>query len=167
MWREYIQPVATIIALILSTMALVIANFPIESQKAKWTYVAAVTLLNLFAAGAVIYGTYHTLTKEAQEKAERIQIRKQLGTFIDTGQTVLSRITNLQDPGYANAANEWAQNVETYLKETLDESYIARFRSDAGILAGQPALDQERIGYWLGVRNRIIRLQQFSAELPH
>jgi hypothetical protein len=53
MWRDYVQPVSTIAALTLSTLALVLAQFPVGSTKAKWIYVIIVIFFNALAAASV------------------------------------------------------------------------------------------------------------------
>ena len=78
----------------------------------------------------------------------------------------MQRIGDTSQPNPTSDANQWGARVEIFLVAMLGQSYVVRFRSEAGILAGQPSLEQERLQYWLGVRNRVVRLQQFSAELP-
>jgi hypothetical protein len=158
MWRDYVQPISTIAALALSTLALVLAQFPIGSTRAKWTYVLIVIFFNLVAAASVIYSQYYTITKAHKEMAKR-ENREQLGKFISEGNDLLTRLRD-QNAQLADAdSNLWGTNVETFLLSKLGQSYVTRFRSDTGILLGQPTnLTGDHLSYWLGVRNRVYNL---------
>jgi len=166
-WRDYVQPVSTIAALLLSTLALVLAQFPIGSVRAKWTYVAIVIVFNLVAAVSVVYSQYYTITKARTEIATRREIREQLGVFIERGNALMARLRDADAPLADADSNAWANEVETFLSEKLGQSYVLRFRSDTGILLGEPVgLARPHIDYWRGVRNRVYNLERFSAELP-
>ena len=89
MWRDYVQPISTITALTLSTMALVLAQFPVGSTKAKWTYVIVVIFFNVVAAASVVYSQYYTITKARTETANKRENREQLGVHIAQGNALL------------------------------------------------------------------------------
>jgi hypothetical protein len=124
MWRDYIQPISTITALFLSTLALVLAQFPVGSRSAKRAYVAVVMIVNLIAAGAVIYSQYYTVTKTKSEAAQRRDTREKIGMFIDQGNALLARLRDPNSPIADADADKWASEVEDYLKETLGQSYV-------------------------------------------
>lgn len=167
MWRDYIQPISTITALTLSTLALVLAQFPIGSTRAKWSYVLIVIFFNLLAATSVVYSQYYTVTKARAETATKRENREQLGEFINQGNVLLARLRDQNAPLVDTDSNRWATNVEAFLLSKLGQSYVTRFRSDTGILLGQPTnLTSDHLSYWLGVRNRVYNLERFSAEIP-
>jgi hypothetical protein len=167
MWRDYVQPVSTIAALTLSTLALVLAQFPIGSTRAKWTYVLIVIFFNLLAAASVVYSQYYTITKAHTETTTKRENRERLGEFINQGNALLARLRDQNAPLADTDSNGWATNVEAFLLSRLGQSYVTRFRSDTGILLGQPTnLAGDHLNYWLGVRNRVYNLERFSAEIP-
>jgi hypothetical protein len=167
MWRDYIQPISTITALGLSTIALVLAQFPVGSTRAKWTYVVIVIIFNLTAAASVVYSQYYTVTKARMESITKRENREQLGVFIAEGNALLTGLREPQAPLADTESNAWADHVESFLLKRLGPSFVTRFRSDTGILLGRPTnLDGPHLSYWLGVRNRVYNLERFSAEVP-
>ena len=167
MWRDYIQPISTITALALSTLALVLAQFPVGSTRAKWTYVVIVIMFNVVAAASVLYSQYYTVTKARAESAAKRANREQLGFYIAQGNALLVRLRDANAPLADTDSNAWATQVEAFLEEKLGPSYVIRFLSDAGILLGQPTgLPADHLNYWVGVRNRVYNLERFSAEIP-
>jgi hypothetical protein len=167
MWHDYVQPISTITALALSTLALVLAQFPVGSKRAKWTYVVIVIIFNIVAAVSVVYSQYYTVTKARMESAAKRENREQLGIFIAEGNVLLTKLRDPQAPLADSDSNTWAKQVEGFLLDKLGPSYVTRFRSDTGILLGQPTnLDGAHLSYWLGVRNRVYNLERFSAEIP-
>jgi hypothetical protein len=154
---------------VLSTLALILAQFPVGSTRAKWIYIIIVILFNFLAAAAVIYSQYYTINKAKTEASERRETREQIATFIHEGNDLLGRIRNNDIPSEETqaAANNWATQVEAFLAQRLDNSYVLRFRSAANLPLGEPVgLDEQRLSYWRGVRIRIVNLERFSSELP-
>ena len=167
MWRDYIPPIATITALLLSTFALVVAQFPLEIASTKWAYIIFVGLLNVVAAGSVIYSTYHSITRQALEKERLAEIREQLGIFIMQGRELRLRTTDETQPPPNREVNEWAAQVETFLLGALGSSYVIRFRSHEGLapfFCSIASPDHSRL--WSAIGTRVARLDQFSALLP-
>jgi hypothetical protein len=157
----------TIVALVLSTLALVVAQFPLRSKRAKWAYVILVGIFNVAAAGSVIYATHYTLTRGAEEKTRRIALREQLGHFLAQGSQLLQQTVDKNQTLPVAEANAWADQVETYLAATLGQSYVVRFRSAASMPSDYPmGVPEERLGLWRGIRYRVINLERFSGELP-
>jgi hypothetical protein len=170
MWRDYVQPISTITALVLSTLALVMAQFPIGSPEAKWAYIAVVIIFNVIAAGAVVYSQYYTINKAKTEAAARRGTRDQIGVFIGQGNAYLTAIRNdkVDFDQVTIEINGWASKVEDFLRTKLGDSYVLRFRSEADMPLGIPeGLNEQRLSYWRGVRLRVVNLERFSAELPH
>jgi hypothetical protein len=90
-----------------------------------------------------------------------------LGAYIAQGNALLALLRDPSTTLADTASNVWATEVEGFLTEKLAPSYVTRFRSDTGILLGQPAaLTGVHLNYWLGVRNRVYNLERFSAEVP-
>lgn len=170
MWRDYVQPVSTITALILSTLALVMAQFPIGSTEAKWANIGVVIFFNVIAAGAVIYAQYHTTTKAKTQAADRRATRDQIGNFIAQGNELLAAIRDKKNDfdKVQNEINGWASKVEDFLRVKLGDSYVVRFRNTENMPLGEPiGVSQPRLGYWRGVRARVLNLDRFSGELPY
>lgn len=170
MWRDYVQPISTITALLLSTLALVMAQFPIGSPRAKWAYIAVVIFFNVIAAAAVIYSQHYTINKAKTEAADRRGTRDQIGAFIDQGNAYLAAIRDdkVDFDQATKEINEWAGKVEEFLAAKLGTSYVQRFRSAANVPLGEPVgLSEQRMAYWRGVRLRVVNLERFSGELPH
>jgi hypothetical protein len=169
MWRDYVQPISTITALILSTLALVMAQFPIGSPEAKWAYITVVIIFNVIAAGAVVYSQHYTISKAKTQAADRRATRDQIGAFIGQGNAYFAiRNDKVDFDQVTIEINGWASKVEDFLRTKLGDSYVLRFRSEADMPLGIPeGLNEQRLSYWRGVRLRVVNLERFSAELPH
>ena len=97
----------------------------------------------------------------------RKKVRIALAAFLTEGQTLMQRCTNGETPIPTNDANAWAARAEAYMRENLDESFVARFRdaSDAPpTMVSAPNMTAEHQNLWAGIRNRTFRLQQFVKE---
>ena len=102
----------------------------------------------------------HYKTKRAK------MVRDQLGIFIAEGQKCLNAtITGPHIPDNL-PADQWAEQVESYLENELGAAYVTRFRNPAVTSNDSLPGSRQRSNLWSGIRNRLIRLEQFSSELP-
>lgn len=66
----------------------------------------------------------------ADAAARRKAIRERLGKFVDEGSILRDRaIQNQLSPSVKRDWNKWRAEVELYLRENLDSSYEARFKT--------------------------------------
>jgi hypothetical protein len=104
------------------------------------------------------------LRARLDDRERRARIREQLGAFLSEGHNLLELAANQLPPPQA-AADQWGARAEAFLREYAGGSYVARFRTDAGIppimRTGVPEASQ---GLWRGISTRLVRLQEFLAE---
>lgn len=103
------------------------------------------------------------------ERQRRKAIRVELGKFSEEGEQVLATITrpDLADADADKIANGWNSKVEAYIRSSLGDDYIARYRSGAGLppIGPSATVSAPRGNLWSGVYNRLSRLQEFLREL--
>jgi len=106
------------------------------------------------------------LEAQLEQRQQRREIRESLGGFLTQGRQLRSRCANEQEPPPNAEGDEWAATVETFLRERLGESYIARFQSDAGLPLSATSISSipHRM-LWGRINTRMARLQQFLEEL--
>jgi hypothetical protein len=118
--------------------------------------------------GAFFFAAYAAWREEYLKNSTRdkeADTRDQLGVFILEGQALLVRCSKENEPPPGEEVNEWAQQVETFLGQTLARSYIARFRNGAGLpMAANFINSIPHRNLWAAVRLRLARLEQFSQE---
>ena len=123
-----------------------------------------------FASGAAILWDLHrqndSLRKGASAGALKSDIREHLGQLLFEGQELQRQCGNEKEPAPTAQAQEWADKTEGYLAENLGESYIARFRSSAGLpMAANSISSLDHRNLWAGLHVRLARLTQFVEEL--
>jgi hypothetical protein len=166
MLDDYSAIIAPVIAIINSVIAVSVSHFKAESQPLKVALLVTSIALGLVAAGGTIYGQYIVVTKHTAEFARRTEIHRRLGELIAQGDIILLALRTPSQP--FPDANLWASSAEQYLKESLGDGYVERFRDPSGIFHGIPnGIDENRTNYWSGVHERVTRLQQFSAEISN
>jgi len=113
----------------------------------------------------------------ADDKAEtdrrlKKDLRVRLANFMDQGSLLMQRTITSPDPvtTISEEANRWAENAERFLTESLDDSYISRFRDGSNLPMSSLFIDpqlgdeRERRSLWTGLRVRVARLQEFIKE---
>jgi hypothetical protein len=103
---------------------------------------------------------------ELPNSPDRKSLRLALSEFIVEGENLQSRCRIGPYPP-KEEIDGWANRITAILSEKLDQSYIHRLRSDAGLSPVVPAgnLNNEQLNAWQWVRHRIERLNQFLSEL--
>jgi ABC-type multidrug transport system fused ATPase/permease subunit len=134
--------------------------------------VVLVVIVRLFFAQYWIWKAERDARTEAESKVNKRETRKNiridLGGFHQEGRELMSRCENeIDDPPPIDDANSWAQKVENFLSDNLDESYISRFQDGSNILAvavlPQPPKDHLKLLLW--IRVRVINLNKFIRDL--
>jgi hypothetical protein len=140
---------------------------------------AAKVILFLTGVVCIIFSSYWIwkVEREARIKAEELvnnrenrkNVRMALSAFLMDGQTLMSRCDDQTVPPPNDDANAWQQETETFLLNSLDESYIVRFRDGSGIM---PAVRVQRelpslphVNLWSKLYKRVVRLHEFITEL--
>ena len=89
-----------------------------------------------------------------------------LGEFLEEGRRLVEQCHKQEEPAPEEEANGWADRVETFFRENLDESYVARFRNHQGLPMGATSISSRAHGNLSsGIGTRLARLEQFLAEL--
>jgi hypothetical protein len=119
MLADYIGLGATIIALINGVLAVLIAQYPLKTSKAKRRFIAVIILLSLCAAAADIGSRYHELSKQSQDRADRKAVHDHLGDFIVLGVVLQNDLIPATMPDPLDRVREWENKVVAYLELTL------------------------------------------------
>jgi hypothetical protein len=116
---------------------------PFASTRLGWELKMPDTLTTILVFASLIWAgvlTYHELRQQKiklegqlDDKGKKKKRRETLGVFLEQGQTLKRKCANEKDPPPNEEADTWASEVESYLSDELDDSYISRFRSSAGV----------------------------------
>lgn len=167
MWREYLGYAGTAVAIVNGIIAIAIALLPMRRSVLKLRLGATALALAALAISATIYSKYGVQTEAGQQQADSAEIHKSLAGFIAEGQELLRQIKDARRDLPTTKADEWALRAETYVRGSLGERFVPRFRQDANELYGDDAtIAPPRMGYWRAVRNRVINLETIAAEFP-
>jgi hypothetical protein len=166
MWRDYLNFVGPAVAVINGILAIIVALLPIRRSVAKLRLAVAALVLGALSVGVVFYARYQARIQIEQQHAERRALHERLETFILEGRTLLNQIKDANRELPTRPADEWAQRVEIYLRQSIGERYVLRFRKEIDPLYGDPPIPPARLGYWRAVRNRVVNLEMISAEFP-
>ena len=168
MLGDYIGLGATIIALINGVLAVLIAQYPLKTSKAKRRFIGVIILLSLCAAGADIDSRYHELSKQSQDRADRTAIHDHLGNFIVQGVVLQNDFIPATMPEPFDRVREWENKVVAYLELTLGRSYAVRFNNAVGVPAViQPVTVDPYGSAWKAMYVHIVRLNEILRELPN
>ena len=106
------------------------------------------------------------LEHRLDDKAKKRETREKLGEFLEQGQTLKRKCANEKDPPPDEEADTWASEVESYLSDELDDSYISRFRSSAGVpLTANSISSIPHRNLWAGIHTRLYQLEKFIEQL--
>lgn len=83
-----------------------------------------------------------------------------------TGRNLQGRCSDEKQPAPVNETDAWAAEVEKYLADNWGESYVARFRSHAGLPMSATSIEsREHRNVWSFLHTRLARLEQFIQEV--
>jgi hypothetical protein len=167
MLADYIGLGATIIALINGVLAILIAQYPLKTSKAKRRFIGAVIFLSLCAAAADIGSRYHELSRQSQDRADRKAVHDYLGDLIVQGVVLQNDLIPETMPEPLQRVREWEDKVVAYLELTLGRSYAVRFNNAVGVPAvSQPVTVEPYGSAWKAMYVHIVRLNEILRELP-
>jgi hypothetical protein len=140
-----------------------------DSFSARLSFVVAAAASLVVAA----YFVWREKDKELEEanqklaaKQQRRAVRDQLGAFLAAGSQFMQACRNEEAPPPESDANAWAGEVQAFLAEHFGQSYVARLHNGQGLLPIDPGIKSaNHRAMWHGLRIRVIRLEQFLAEL--
>jgi hypothetical protein len=108
------------------------------------------------------------LRQQLDDRQRRARIREALGSFMLTGRALQRQCGDESKLAPNKEADDWAADVEKYLRDTLGESYVARFRSHSGLpMTGNSIQSIPHRNLWGGLDTRLARLEQFIEETTH
>jgi hypothetical protein len=163
--QPYIPVILSILAIVGTYVALVVAQFFHDNRKAKIALVAAATFCAAGAIAATIYNRHLIVITPTTDATRHVMVREGLGKFIEEGKKLKGECEDASVPLPNDAASDWDNRVAAFLGANLGASYVTRFRDPTGALPpfmGGPA---ERRSLWLGMYVRLFRMEQFSHEL--
>ena len=126
----------------------------------------AVCVALLLFGLALLFGP-QPKTREELEAERRAQVREGLGQLLHRANGLALAYTDGVIPleGIITEAGDWRQDAIDFSNANLDAAHRAMLWSDTGIVMGQPALPDDRIGRWLWISYRAFRLQQIIGSL--
>jgi hypothetical protein len=167
MWRDYVGLVPAAIAIAIGVMAVFVAQFPLKTATGKTIFIVIIALLGVLTIGATVWSQRLSLVQRAEEQSRRAEIRDGLAVLIAQGSGLMRQCANEVEPPPTAAADDWAARTEAFLTEKLGTSYVVRFRSDTGLpFAPTSIASLPHRNLWAGIYNRMVRLKQFSEEIP-
>jgi hypothetical protein len=102
------------------------------------------------------------------KRENRKNIRITLGEFLAGGRSLMAQCHKENIPPPIDETNQWNGNVEGYLANMLDTSYVERFHTATGIMltsVGPSSETHKQV--WRALFIRRYRLQEFIKELSH
>jgi len=158
---------ATILSGIATISLALIALFP--QRPRKWLRAILIVLfVGCGLLGVALSGVvqYQVRVQIATERLARRQIREQLAAFVQEGMELRRLCANEGVPPPIQQADEWAMRTEAFLRDKLDESYVARFRNSSGLpLTANSISSIPHRNLWGAIYTRLARLNQFLEEL--
>jgi hypothetical protein len=165
--HDYVSIFPAIVAVINGALAVLLRHYPFKTRIAEFAFVAIIGLLSISAIGATSYSQHLVIAQKTEERARRNMIRDQLGEFIGQGIILLNLAATASSPLPTDTTNAWAASVENFLRSNLGNSYVIRFRDATGMPPLNPTgVDEEHQDLWRDIYSRMLRLEQFSQELP-
>lgn len=167
-FREYGTPFATAIAVINTVITATIGQYFKESPRARAILVIASFVFGGLAVGATFYSQYEINAAAKTETSRRIIVRERIGKLIAVGNNLIAAIANSTQPISQDAADKWSNQAEEFLLTNLVTSFVLRFRDANGIpyVHLDAAKDDAHQNLWFAVHARIVRLEEFSQQLP-
>jgi hypothetical protein len=167
MWHDYLGIIPSTAAIINGFIAVLVAQFYRERPVAKVVLVVTAGVLGLAAIGTTVYSQHLAIIDQQSDVERRWDIRQKLGDFIEQGNALMQRCSDNSQPPPQAQEKQWEAQVETFLRDKLDGSYIIRFRDPTGVPLGViVGLDAAHQGLFGAIRARVFRLEQFSEQFP-
>ncbi|MDQ6867544.1 MAG: hypothetical protein M3178_03760 [Pseudomonadota bacterium] len=148
----------------------IIAYF-VQNDAAKIILLTTAVLCAVFASYWV-WKVERVARIDAEAKVDKRETRKNirvtLGKFLAGGRSLMAQCMKEDIPPPISDGDQWNDNTEGYLANTLDTSYVERFHTSAGImltLLGPSAATHKQV--WQALFTRCYRLQEFIMELSY
>jgi hypothetical protein len=123
----------------------------------------------IFAVG--IFEASFRLSRKLHDEIEAItdnrkSVRVELARFCRDGQSPMTKCLERGSEPPIRDANDWGRNVESFLINKLDESYVVRFRHRAHAMDVRPVgeFTAESIAVWSALRIAVINMNEFIKE---
>jgi hypothetical protein len=105
------------------------------------------------------------LKGELDDREKRRSIRITLGNLLQQGLQLMAVCADETRPSPETEADAWAARAEGFFHASLDDSYVARFRTSSGFSFSIGSIKSpQRNNLWNGINNRTTRLQEFIKE---
>lgn len=101
------------------------------------------------------------------EEGEGIKkIRTKIGQLLSIGQVIMNRCQKESENAPIDEVDKWVTEVERYLTEKFDISYVAIFRNTAGVPTGVTSIrSKEHRDVWSFTRTRLHQLEKILSEM--
>ena len=165
--QNFITAFATTIAVINGFVALALRSVPADDWRTQMKLLIFVGVISVAVIAATWYGSYRSYSDQKAERARKTEIRERLGEFIARGNEMMNTVRCREIGEVVQESEDWVKEVEAYLLSRLGRSYITRLRDTSDAPSTFiPGLNDGQLGLWMGVRDRVFKLERFSQELP-
>ena len=126
-------------------------------------------IINCFRAAPQLYSDQQrkidSFTEQLSNKQNKLYIRDKLSEFMIEGKKLMNLCDDETKPPPNDEVTLWEDNIIKFLRENLENSFIARFRNPAGIPMETSSISSiQHRELWNGIRFRLARLDQFIEE---
>ena len=125
-------------------------------------------IVNCFRAAPYLYFDQQkkidSLTEQLLSKQNKRCIRDKLSEFIIEGKKLIVCCDDETKLLPNDEVTLWEDNIIKFLRENLENSFIARFKTPSGEPINIPSTSTQHRELWNGIRFRLTRLVQFIEE---
>lgn len=175
--RGHNQVLVERVAKILSDAGLpdvftIVEPLKIPHDNPKWNRLEQrVTILLGYPTAQEARSRSNSQTRAQQPTADRQAVRERLVQFIAEGERIqkLCRTLNYEHDPPAREINSWVAGVERFLRSTLDDSYVTRFRAETvPVEPGGPFAGSSRmIEAWKAVESKLVNLREIAKDFTN
>jgi hypothetical protein len=138
-------------------------RFNKSTRLAAWI-AAWAAIVGIIVTAGVSYAQYQMAKAEV---ARHTMIKEGIGHYIGEGRALMNRLSNNEMPLPTLDEVGWIGRTEDFLRTNLGDSYVNRFNDISGLLSvNVSGTDAPHNTYFNDIYRKIIRLEEFSHELP-
>ncbi len=126
-------------------------------------------IIRLFLAPAHLYEKSKNRIEELEialsKRTDKRRIRDSLSGFLMEGKKLMVSCNDETQPPPFQETDLWQKEIEEFLNDNLEPSFVARFCNPAGLpMAANSIASIQHRNLWAGIHFRLARLSQFLEE---
>ena len=106
-----------------------------------------------------------SVAAKSKPPGDRKAIREKLGDFLERGVALQNRAGEKEEPLPMEDAEAWFAEVQEYLRQVLDKSFVARLNDDSCVPQVYTSVAEDRVKLWGVLRAKVWHLQEFIREM--